>query len=279
MSIIKLRDYQIEAVTKSLQNKNALLCMKAGSGKTLTAIFLSRYLLNKKKVDKIVIACTVSSVGPFSRELKKIGIEGKLIEEVTDFVEFLKSKEKFVLIKQSFIEELGKNQTKIDLIGDFLKKDYKNIMLVIDEAHKFSNTESWGSVGVDNTFKFWSKIILLTATPFSSNLRQIFGLIKLIYPKQWKNLKTFVEKYIKVDIIRNWKTGKFLRTEDIEYINLPELRNELSEFTFFYYPPIKLNYIEHKVKLNKDSYQVYKDMCLNIYAKLKERCIKSNDAK
>ena len=279
MSKIELRDYQVDAIKKALQNKNTLWCMRTGSGKTISTLFLARILLNKKEIDKNVIACTLSSIGPFTRELKNLGVEVKLVESIEDFLEFLKGKERFVLIKHSFIEGLGKNKESIDLLESSLKKDFKKIMLVIDEAHKMSNPDSWASFGVDNTRKFWERIIIMTATPFSSKLDFLYGLVKLIYPKKWKNLKEFRSLYVKEETIKDWKTGKFLRTEDVEYINLRGLRKSLEEFTFFFYPPIILNYIEYKIELKPENYLIYKDMCQSVLNSLKDKVGKKKKIK
>ena len=268
---IELRSYQKQAMEKALSVKNALLCMSVGAGKTLTVIFLARYLLNRKEIDKTIIACTLSSIGPFQRELKKLGVETELTEKIEGLVEALNSRNKFILIKHSLIEELGSNKNNVDIVEDLLKKNPKKLMLIIDEAHKFSNHESIGNFAIDITRHLYEKIVLLTGTPYSSKLDQLYGLVKLIYPKKWKNLKAFRDLYVRSEIVKNWKTGKFIRTEDIEYINLPALRLELEAFTFFWFPPKKLNYINYTKSLTPQHYEEYSEICKNVYAELKVR--------
>ena len=175
------------------------------------------------------------------------------------------------------MENLGKDKLHEDALEKLLTKNYKKIMLVVDEAHKISNPDGWANTGVDHTRRFYTKILLLTATPYSSKLDQVYGLVKLIYPKKWKTLKEFRDKYVRSEIIRDWRTKKFIRPEDIEYINLPELRKELEEFTYFYYPPTKLNYYEHKIKLSTENYKIYTDMCQEIYQEMKDRNKKEKD--
>jgi superfamily II DNA or RNA helicase len=268
---ITLRDYQTSALKKLLEIRNGLLCVKVGGGKTLIVLFLARLLLKNSAMDKIVVCVTPSAVGPFKDELKNVGIDVNLISSIEELIEFFKSKEKFVLIKHSFMEDLGTNKNSIDLVENYLIKDYKKIMLVVDEAHKFSNHESIGNFAIDNTRRFYEKIVIMTATPYSSKLDQIYGLVKLIYPKRWKDLREFRNNYVKSEIVKDWKTGKFLRTEDVEYINLSTLRKELEEFTYFYFPPIPLTYKEHKAKLKPENYSEYKSMCQEIYKELKDR--------
>lgn len=271
MTKIELKPHQKAAVEKALSVVNSLFCIKVGKGKTFASMFLSRILLNNKKIDKVIFCITSSGVGVFKNEFKSVGINVRLIENFEDIIEFLKGKEKFILIKHSFMEDLGKNKLHENALESYLIKDYKRIMVVIDEAHKMSNPDGWGNTGVDHTRRLYEKIVLLTATPYSSKLDQIYGLVKLIYPKRWKDLKEFRSKYVRSKIISDWKTGAFQRVEDIEYINLPDLRRELEEFTYFYYPPTKLNYYEHKIKLESENYEEYKDMCQEIYDTLKDR--------
>ena len=274
MASIVLREHQKKAIEKALSVTNSLFCIAVGLGKTFASLFLARLLLNRKQIDKVIFCITLSGIGVFKNEFKNVGIDVRHSDSIEDLIEFFKSKEKFVLIKHSLVEELGKDQNKIDLVEDYLTKGYKKIMLVIDEAHKISNHESLGNFTVDNTRRFYEKIVLLTATPYSSKLDQLYGLIKLIYPKKWKNLKEFRNNFVKSEIITDWK-GKYLRTEDVEYINLPELRKELEPFTFFHYPKINLNYHEHKAKLSDKNYSTYKSMCQEIYNSMKERSSKN----
>lgn len=277
MSSITLRSYQTEALKKLLSIRNGLLCARVGSGKTLISLFLSRFMIKRNEIDKIIICVTPSSVGPFTNELSSVGIKVDLIDDVVDLIDFLKGSKRFVLIKHSFMEKLGVDKNNIDQVEDYLEKDYKKIMLIIDEAHKFSNHESIGNFAIDNTRRFYEKIVIMTATPYGSKLDQLYGLVKLIYPKQWKNLKDFKNNFVRVEIIKDWKTGKFLRTEDVEYINLGKLRKVLEQFTYFYFPSINLVYKEHRTKLKESNYKQYVDMCRSVFSSLKERVSKKEE--
>lgn len=277
MAEIRLRPYQQEIVKKALAVKNFLLCACVGSGKTICAAFLVRLLLKNNKMDKVLIGCTVSSLGVFRGEFRsKFGLSVGFIEDVNDLVNFLEGKDKVALLKHSLIEDLGRIQENIDTVEDSLEKDYKRIMLIIDEAHKFSNHESWGNISINNIRHFFEKIVILTGTPYSSKLQQIYGLIRLIYPNKWKNVKEFRNKYVKTEIVKDWRTGKYLREEDVEYVNLPELRKEMEQFTSFYFPSLNINYIEHKTSLSVENYEKYREMCVEIYEELKTRSYKNN---
>ena len=102
--------------------------------------------------------------------------------------------------------------------------------------------------------------MIMTATPYSSCLTQLYGIVHLINPTLWKSKTAFerdhiVEQVIKVD-------GKVRRKEKIAYKNLKMLREKISPFTFFYYPKINLRFFDHKVQL-KD-YTDYDEICKGV---------------
>ena len=99
---------------------------------------------------------------------------------------------------------------------------------------------------------------LATATPYSSCLSQLYGLVHLIYQKLWKNKREFFDRYIEEEQVMNWATGR-TRPEIIRYKDIGKLRKQLEPFSFFYYPPTKINYIEHKARF--DSYAEYDELC------------------
>ena len=108
MTKIKLRDYQIEAVKFTQKVDKSLLCMRVGSGKTICAMFALREYINRKQVDKAIIACTKSSVSVFQNDFKeKVGIEVPVMEKVDELLTFLKGSQKICIVKHSIFEKLG----------------------------------------------------------------------------------------------------------------------------------------------------------------------------
>jgi superfamily II DNA or RNA helicase len=281
--VLKLRPYQEEAVKLAVKVAKSLICMNTGTGKTLIAMFLSRFLLKKEMTDKILIACTVNAILVFMKDYRdKANLDVDVIQDINDLKDFLLNKnKKIALFKHSFFTELGFVQANIDLLEDILTKNYKRLTLIIDEAHEFNNVDSNGHLAYNNVRFAFDRVVLLTATPYSSKLDQVYGLAHLIYPTLWKSLKEFKTLFVLEKAVKDWKTGKFKYNEPQAYINLPLLRKTLEPFTFFWFPPVKLNYIEHKAKLK--SYTEYDNLCRGLLdekdtAKLEElESIKEND--
>lgn len=258
--MIKLRDYQKEAV-KFVNNVNySLLCMRVGSGKTVCAMFALRSFFRNGKIDKAIIACTKSSVSVFKEDFKeKAGINVKLIETPSELIDFLRSPNtKVCLVKHSMFEKAGNDVMTIKIL-DKIAQDGLRVALVIDEAHKLQNPTGVAHEAFEHIRFLFNKIILLTATPYSSCLSQFYGLIHLIYPKLWKSKREFFNRYIDEVTILSPITHRVVRKEKVRYKNLKEFRETIEPFTYFYYPSVPLVHVEHHTKLA--DYSVYDELC------------------
>lgn len=280
MSAIKLRKYQEDAVKFALSVPKCQLLMKVGSGKTICAMFTIRTLFRKKLIDKAIIACTKSSVSVFKEDFKdKAGMRIKLVESPEDLIDFYKSDEKICIVKHSMFEKAGKDLVYIKML-EKISKEY-NTLLVIDEAHKIQNPEGVAQRSFHRIDFLFNRIVLLTATPYSSCLSQFYGLICLIYPNLWRNARDFFNRYIEEITIMDPRTHRVARKEKVRYKNLAEFRKVIEPFTYFYYPPVPLVYIDHRVRLQ--DYKEYDELCQGILSdedlkKLKENLRKNGNA-
>lgn len=268
---LELRDYQKEAMNKMIQVPYSLICIKAGKGKTLSSIFATRYLLKNNMIDKAVFSGTKTSITSFVREFKKLGVDVPVIEKAEEFIEFIKSNKRFCVCKHHMFELIGRNNNYLKELEVYVTNNKLRVFLTVDEAHNLSNASGVGSIrsscGVGHAcfercrFLF-TRIALMTATPYSSCLSQFYGLIHLIYPQLWKSPKDFWNDYIELKEVRDWRTGKFQRYDKVSYKNLSHLRKKIEPFTYFYYPVAKLNFIEHTTKLH--SYSKYNELVMGV---------------
>ena len=270
---ITLRNYQAKAVEFALNVKRCLFCMRVGSGKTICAMFALRAFFKRKLIDKAVIACTKSSVPVFVEDFKeKAGLDVAVIEEPEDFVNFFKGKEKVCIIKHSMFEKAGNDVITIKKLEKIYDSGLK-VALVIDEAHKMQNPEGVQHDAYFHIEEMFDRVILMTATPYSSCLSQFYGLIHLIYPKLWKSKRQFFDNYIEEIAIKDPRTYRIVRKEKVAYKNLKEFREKIEPFTYFYYPAIPLVHIEHHTQL-KD-YLAYNELCWGILRDEDKEKIKS----
>lgn len=276
MAKIKLRDYQAKAVMFTQKVAKSLLCMRVGSGKTICAMFALREFLNKKQVDKAIVACTKSSVSVFQKDFKdKAGLDVPLYESVEDLIGFLKSDKKVCLIKHGMFEKAGGDIMTIKRLEKIVDKGL-NVALVIDEAHKMQNPEGVAQEAYHRIEFLFSEVVLLTATPYSSCLSQFWGLICLIYPEIWPTKRSFYFNYIDEIVIRDPRTHRPIRKEKIRYKNLKDFRKKIEPFTYFYYPPIPLVHKEWHTQLSPEHLAEYNELCKGL---IKEKDNKNVEGK
>ena len=259
---IKLRDYQQEAVNFAKRVKRCLFCMRVGSGKTVCAMFALRAFFKEKLIDKAVVACTKSSVPVFVEDFKeKANIDVPVIEDPEEFVKFFKNKkDKVCVVKHSMFEKAGNDIIIVKKLEQIYDSGIK-VALVIDEAHKMQNPEGVQHDAYFHIEEMFDRVILMTATPYSSCLSQFYGLIHLIYPKLWKSKRQFFDNYIEEITIKDPRTFRVVRKEKVAYKNLKEFRARIEPFTYFYYPPIALVHISHETRLSEEHYKEYLRLC------------------
>lgn len=182
--------YQIETVKKVLKHFHGrvLLSDEVGLGKTIEAGLLMKEYLLRGLIRNILILTPTPLVSQWREEmLVKFDLEFL----TTDDSEFQKDPHSFW--QQRFIIaslHTAKSDRHVpSLTGQFYD------LVVVDEAHhlKNRNTLAWKLVNQIKK-KF---IFLLTATPVQNNLIELFNLITLLKPGQFKTEKVFKQEYVK----------------------------------------------------------------------------------
>jgi len=181
--------YQIETVKKVLKrfHGRVLLGDEVGLGKTIEAGMLIKEYLLRGMARNVLILTPASLVSQWQEEMEmKFGI----LFLSTDSPDFIKDPETFW--KGRFlIASLGtaRSDRNMPLV---LRQFYD--LVVVDEAHHLRNrsTKAWKLVNqLQKRF-----IFLLTATPVQNNLIELFNLITLLKPGQFKTEKVFRQEYV-----------------------------------------------------------------------------------
>ena len=181
--------YQIETVKKVLKHFHGrvLLCDEVGLGKTIEAGMLIKEYLMRGMIKNVLILTPPSLVSQWLEEMQaKFGIEFL----ITDDIEFNYDQTNFW--KQRFVIasiNTAKSSKNMPLVTEQFYD-----LVVIDEAHHLRNrtTLAWKLVNQIKK-KF---IFLLTATPVQNNLIELFNLITLLKPGQFKTEKLFKQEYL-----------------------------------------------------------------------------------
>lgn len=261
MSKIELKDYQKNAMKFAIKVPRCALCIKTGKGKTLITMFTMRYLFKHKLINKCIIACTKSSITVYQDEFKeKFGMDIEYIQTGEEYLNFYKNNSKICLIKHSMFKSVGCDIKYLKELNRISKQKNIKVAMIVDEAHKISSHTGVQHKGFLKLRPFLDRIILATATPFSSSLVQLYGLINLIQSNLYKTVKEFEDRYIDYLEIRNHK-GKIAQKIILRYKNLKELRSKICSFFYFYYPPTNLNYEIETAELPESEYQDYLKLC------------------
>ncbi|HAW49384.1 TPA: helicase SNF2 [bacterium] len=182
--------YQIEAVRKVLKHfrGRVLLCDEVGLGKTIEAGMLIKEYLIRGMIKNVLIITPASLVSQWKEEME---VKFGLIFSTTDDPDFTDDPVEFW--KQRFIIA-SINTAKSSKNMPIIIEEFYDLV-VVDEAHHLKNrgTLSWKLINqIKKRF-----IFLLTATPIQNNLIELFNLITLLKPGQFKTEHQFKKEYLK----------------------------------------------------------------------------------
>ncbi|MEW6103341.1 MAG: SNF2-related protein [bacterium] len=196
--------YQIEAVRKVLKHFSGrvLLSDEVGLGKTIEAGMLIKEYLLRGMIKNVLILTPASLVSQWKEEMEaKFG----LIFSTTDDPSFTNDpvgfwKQRFIIAS---INTAKSNKNMSAIMEEFYD------LVIVDEAHHLRNrrTLSWGLVNqIKKRF-----IFLLTATPVQNNLIELFNLITLLKPGQFKTESQFKKEYLKKGSLKEGADKEKLR--------------------------------------------------------------------
>lgn len=196
--------YQIETAKKVLKyfRGRALLCDEVGLGKTIEAGMVIKEYLMRDMARNVLILTPSSLVSQWKEEMEsKFGIEFMTSEDVGS----LDDPEAFWKGKY-LIASLNMAKSKRNL--PFVTRQFYDLV-VVDEAHHLRNraTLAWKLVNqIQKRF-----ILLLSATPLQNNLIELFNLITLLKPGQFKTEKLFRQEYLHKGNLRTPANGDKMR--------------------------------------------------------------------
>lgn len=181
--------YQIETVKKVLKrfHGRALLCDEVGLGKTIEAGMLIKEYLLRGMVKNVLILTPAPLVSQWQEEMEvKFGIPF-LSTDAPDF-----AKDPAAFWREPFlVASMGTARTEKNT-PLILEQFYD--LVIVDEAHHLRNrtTKTWKLINQLQK-KF---ILLLTATPVQNNLIELYNLITLLKPGQFKTERLFKQEYV-----------------------------------------------------------------------------------
>jgi len=230
----KLQEHQAKFVESFLNNKysrGAIVIHGIGSGKTLTAVALSRCYLAQYPDSKVIVITPASLQENFKQELYDYSPEVK-DDKRYHFYTF---------------ESYAKSKETCD-----------DALLIVDEAHNLRNTKGKKfSVIRKQCARNARKVCLLTATPIINSESDIVALMKLIDRRFTLNAKEFavaITSKSGIERIFDCKLSLFFPDEAAKEANFPKVYHAASIFTmtptyFKEYQKVEKNQLDEE--LNK----------------------------
>ena len=181
--------YQVETAKKVLKyfHGRVLLCDEVGLGKTIEAGMLMKEYVLRGMVKNILVLTPAPLVSQWQEEMAQ---KFDIIFATTDDPLFSADPDRFwrssFIIASIHTAKSSKHFSRV--AGNFYD------LVVVDEAHhlKNRNTLNWKLVNeIQKRF-----IFLLTATPVQNHLIELFNLITLLKPGQFKTERLFKQAYV-----------------------------------------------------------------------------------
>lgn len=237
---VDLNPHQIEAALFAFQSplsKGAVLADEVGLGKTIEAgIILSQKWAERKR--KLLIIGPSNLRKQWNRELAEKFFLPSVILEAKSFNEQIQSgnlnpfEQEATIVICSF--HFAKNK------APYLKHVAWDLV-IIDEAHRLRNVYK-PSNKIGNAIKDsldHCKKVLLTATPLQNSILELYGLVSLIDPYIFGDLKSFKIQFSHIMDEQNYEDlrkrllpicKRTLRRQVLEYINYTERKPLVQEY-------------------------------------------------
>lgn len=249
---IVLAKHQIDAVNFILSRDRCLINYETGSGKTLISLEACFRLLNEKKLEKVLIVCTKSSILSFETDIEHTNYkrEDLVILRKTQDLDLIDEDENHIFIIQ--YESLQRIKL-IELIRSFKAYDSG---LIIDEVHrvkthgKFTkggkSKESLTAASLGALRKGFKLLVGLTATTITSELEDGYRVLTFIAPGVLGGLKWFEDNFCVWEEGKRWvpKARKYLSYRKcVRYKNLKKFLSYTKDIMIQFFP--KLDYRFH----------------------------------
>lgn len=257
--MVKLFDYQEEALNLVLERKRYALFMEQGTGKTMVAIKALEHWYNEGTLNRVIIFIPNSIVHNWLLELDRF-LE---VPYIVDIMDYTKAKREKVI---SEFNKLDTDKLQILLLNyekaQIMRKDlikFKPDAIICDESQNLKSRTTKTSKAVYSISRKARYCVLMSGTPIGNGgVDDLFMQFKIMDDSIFgTNHKPFEDHYL--------IKGGYMGKEIIGTQNEEELKRVISEHSFRIkidevseLPPLTMNY--HQVNLSKDAQRTYNEL-------------------
>ncbi|KAL3070820.1 hypothetical protein niasHT_037796 [Heterodera trifolii] len=192
---LKLRKHQIEGIKTLLswhkEGHGGILADEMGLGKTCQAIVVGAILADQiGKRMRMLVICPLSVISHWETEVSRFSCD-----RLTAF--------RYHGDNRKSLEKTSHWNVLLTTFEIFLN-DHRNLpfkswdIIVFDEAHRLKNSESLTHLALSNCKFDW--LLMMTGTPIQNNLVELYALLKLAAPDQFKpnGQQSFIKRFAKL---------------------------------------------------------------------------------
>jgi len=172
----KPMDHQIKTAAFHTMNQRAFCFNQQGTGKTMSAIWASDYLLSEGIINRVLIICPVSIMDSAWRD----DLFKTVMHRTVDVAHGSKDRRQQVIARNT--EYVIINYEGVDIVREQIAKGGFDL-IIVDEANSYKNpqTKRWKVLNSLITPTTW--LWMMTGTPAAQSPVDAFGLARLVNPK------------------------------------------------------------------------------------------------
>lgn len=267
-----LTDEQVDIVKALLNNDVFFNCAQTGIGKTFSTITAAIHKHVERKdedinfvlvipnaADKAFTDCLGKQFGiPYniytaSKTRTMPNAKFHIFNYSTLTANLVDKKNNKVKARNGYIEKLFE-----------LKKNNKNLWLIVDEAHALQDPNTQQYIVMKTIMPLFIGKWALTATPILNDLEGLFWMVELFKPGFFKNIFAFRNKFMIFENKTFWKKDRFgvpkphTKPERIGYKNLDKLQLTFNEISIIRSKQYNLDFIYREAELSEQMVKYYK---------------------
>jgi superfamily II DNA or RNA helicase len=176
------KPYQYKPLIKFLKsdNQRILVADEVGLGKTIEAGHILLEMSLRGEVKNVLVVCKKSLVSKWHTELKgKFNYQFKTPETTSEFKKAIQEDSAFHRKTYKAIVNYEKLRSE-KIVKTLEETGYGFDLVIIDEAQTIRNTDTKTHVGVKKILDFSNMVIMLSATPVMTEIRNLHSLVKLL---------------------------------------------------------------------------------------------------
>lgn len=210
---VKFLPYQFKPVFKFIEanEQRLLIADEVGLGKTIESLYIWKELQAREDAQRLLIVCPAMLRGKWKKDMEiHFGINAQIVDAGTLLSECKEARihrnKQFALvtslegIRQKNLEEpcRNKNAQDLNIFFEKIAEDPDNNLfdlVVFDEAAKLVNPGSANFVTCRRVNLISRNLLLLSATPVSNSVSDLYSLLRILSPSEYKSEEQFLHLY------------------------------------------------------------------------------------